>query len=71
MRDYRAARASGRRVAKRIAEDVPYFFDFKFFRPDPIIDALESGKSDWEHVISEDGAPEFDEIINERLEAGR
>jgi len=70
-KDYRAAKASGRRVAQRIAEDMPYFFDFKFFRPDPVIHALESGKSDWEHEVSEEGSPDFDEIIKERLDAGR
>ena len=71
MADYRGAKASGRRIAKRIAEDLPYFFDHKFFRPDPVIHALESGASDWEHVMGEDGTAQFDDLIRERLEAGR
>ena len=50
-RDYRMARASGRRVAKRIVEDFPYFFDFKFLRPSPVIKALEPGPSDWTHPL--------------------
>jgi len=71
MMDYRGAKASGRRVAQRIAEDHPYFFDLKFFRPDPVIQSLESGAPDWKHVISEDGGVLYDDVIRERLEAGR
>jgi len=70
-RNYRNARANGRRVAKRIVEDLPYFFDFKFLRPSPVIKALEPGPSDWTHPLVEDDSVNLNDVIAERLEAGR
>jgi len=70
-RDYRTARASGRRVAKRIVEDFPHFFDLKFLRPSPVVEALEPGPSDWTHQLGEDDSIDLNDVIAERLEAGR